>query len=192
MLSKRGFTLLEILLVLVLLSLSAVAVISTLPNTTNDDAKQYAMSLYQRLQLMNEEAILSGKDFGLRVDEKKSRMIFLSMEGKGWQPLESKKMASQIQLPDGLSLQFELGGSAWKNDDRLFEPGSLFDDDRFADESEQKKQLPPQVFILSTGELTPFVLSIYLNKQDVEQGWRVVVKENGEITVLAPGEEGDG
>ncbi|MBT2918570.1 type II secretion system minor pseudopilin GspH [Vibrio anguillarum] len=192
MLSQRGFTLLEILLVLVLLSLSAVAVISTLPSTNNDDAKQYAMSLYQRLQLSNEEAILSGKDFGLRVDEKKSHLVFLSMEDKGWQPLESKKMASQLQLPEGLSLQFELGGSAWKNDDRLFKPGSLFDDDKFADEGEQKKQLPPQVFILSSGELTPFVLSIHLNQQDAEQGWRVVVKENGEITLFAPGDASDG
>ncbi|ASW79831.1 MULTISPECIES: type II secretion system minor pseudopilin GspH [Vibrio] len=192
MLSQRGFTLLEILLVLVLLSLSAVAVISTLPSTNNDDAKQYAMSLYQRLQLSNEEAILSGKDFGLRVDEKKSHLVFLSMEDKGWQPLESKKMASQLQLPEGLSLQFELGGSAWKNDDRLFKPGSLFDDDKFADEGEQKKQLPPQVFILSSGELTPFVLSIHLNQQDAEQGWRVVVKENGEITLFAPGDAIDG
>ncbi|MDF9390203.1 type II secretion system protein GspH [Vibrio sp. 1151_11] len=192
MLSQRGFTLLEILLVLVLLSLSAVAVISTLPSTNNDDAKQYAMSLYQRLQLSNEEAILSGKDFGLRVDEKKSHLVFLSMEDKGWQPLESKKMASQLQLPEGLSLQFELGGSAWKNDDRLFKPGSLFDDDKFADENEQKKQLPPQVFILSSGELTPFILSIHLNQQDTEQGWRVVVKENGEITLFAPGDAIDG
>jgi len=169
-----------------------VAVISTLPSTNNDDAKQYAMSLYQRLQLSNEEAILSGKDFGLRVDEKKSHLVFLSMEDKGWQPLESKKMASQLQLPEGLSLQFELGGSAWKNDDRLFKPGSLFDDDKFADENEQKKQLPPQVFILSSGELTPFVLSIHLNQQDAEQGWRVVVKENGEITLFAPGDAIDG
>lgn len=192
MLSQRGFTLLEILLVLVLLSLSAVAVISTLPSTNKDDAKQYAMSLYQRLQLSNEEAILSGKDFGLRVDEKKSHLVFLSMEDKGWQPLESKKMASQLQLPEGLSLQFELGGNTWKNDDRLFKPGSLFDDDKFADEGEQKKQLPPQVFILSSGELTPFVLSIHLNQQDAEQGWRVVVKENGEITLFAPGDAIDG
>lgn len=192
MLSQRGFTLLEILLVLVLLSLSAVAVISTLPSTNNDGAKQYAMSLYQRLQLSNEEAILSGKDFGLRVDEKKSHLVFLSMEDKGWQPLESKKMASQLQLPEGLSLQFELGGNTWKNDDRLFKPGSLFDDDKFADEGEQKKQLPPQVFILSSGELTPFVLSIHLNQQDAEQGWRVVVKENGEITLFAPGDAIDG
>lgn len=73
---KRGFTLLEILLVLVLLSMSAVAVIATLPSKQNDDAKEVAESLYQRLQLLNEEAILSGLDYGLRVDEKRTNCIF--------------------------------------------------------------------------------------------------------------------
>ena len=67
-----GFTLIEILLVLVLLSLTAVAVIATLPTSQKDLSKQYAQSFFQRLQLLNEEAVLSGKDFGLRVDEVKS------------------------------------------------------------------------------------------------------------------------
>lgn len=191
MTSKRGFTLLEILLVLVLLSLSTVAVIATLPSSGKDEAKQYAMSLYQRLQLVNEEAILSGKDFGLRVDEKTSRLVFLALDDKGWQPLESKKMTTEIQLPEELAMQFELGGDAWKNDDRLFKPGSLFDEEMFAEEKEQEKQRPPQVFILSSGELTPFVLSIYPNTQDAEQGWRVIVKDNGEIKLLEPGASDD-
>ena len=65
----RAFTLIEILLVLVLLSLTAVAVIATIPTNAKDVAKQYAHSFYQRVQLLNEEAILSGLDFGIRVDD---------------------------------------------------------------------------------------------------------------------------
>ena len=61
----------------------------------------------------------------------------------------------------------------------------------FAEEKEQEKQRPPQVFILSSGELTPFVLSIYPNTQDAEQGWRVIVKDNGEIKLLEPGASDD-
>ena len=65
--TAQGFTLLEILLVLVLLSLVAVAVVATLPGNKTDHAKQDATRLYQRLQLLNEEAVLSGRDFGLRI-----------------------------------------------------------------------------------------------------------------------------
>ena len=60
--TQPGFTLIEILLVLVLLSVTAVAVISTIPTNSKDVAKKYAQSFYQRIQLLNEEAILSGLD----------------------------------------------------------------------------------------------------------------------------------
>lgn len=68
MTATRGFTLLEILLVLVLVSVSAVAVIATFPVSVKDEAKISAQSFYQRLLLLNEEAILSGQDFGVRID----------------------------------------------------------------------------------------------------------------------------
>ncbi|MCV6036365.1 prepilin-type N-terminal cleavage/methylation domain-containing protein, partial [Escherichia coli] len=84
----NGFTLIEILLVLVLLSLTAVAVITTLPTSQKDLTKQYAQSFFQRLQLLNEEAVLSGKDFGVRVDDTKKTYTLLSLTAEGWKPLE--------------------------------------------------------------------------------------------------------
>ncbi|GEM75866.1 prepilin-type N-terminal cleavage/methylation domain-containing protein [Vibrio sagamiensis] len=188
---QHGFTLIEILLVLVLLSLTAVAVIATLPSSKNDLSKKYAQSLFQRIQLMNEEAVLAGKDFGLRVDEKKSEYVLLSLDQEGWQPLELKQIPSETKLEDGLSLQLELGGGAWQEDDRLFEPGSLFEEDRFAEEDKKKKQVkPPQVFILSSSEVTPFTLSFYPSDGDIfNDGWRVIGKDTGEILLMGPGEE---
>ena len=56
----NGFTLLEILLVLLLVSLASVAVISTLPNRAEDNAA-YAQALFHRVQLLNEEAMLVGE-----------------------------------------------------------------------------------------------------------------------------------
>lgn len=186
--SKRGFTLLEIMLVLVLLSLSAVAVIATLPARQNDEAKGVAESLYQRLQLLNEEAILSGLDYGLRIDEKPRRMTFLSLGEKGWQPLKKPGFAAQLQAKDGLALQFQPGGDVWQDKDRLFKPGSLFDEEMFAEQDDGKKTRPPQVFILSSGELTPFTLDVFVKQERPEKGWQVRVQDNGEIRLLAPGE----
>ncbi|MFN1584028.1 GspH/FimT family pseudopilin [Vibrio rotiferianus] len=185
-----GFTLIEILLVLVLLSLTAVAVITTLPTSQKDLSKQYAQSFYQRVQLLNEEAVLSGKDFGVRVDDAKSTYALLNLTQDGWRPLELKQIPSSTKLEDGIAIQLELGGGAWDKDDRLFEPGSLFDEDMFADEEEKKKEKPPQVFIFSSAELTPFTLSFYPQDGDAENdGWRVIGKETGEIKLYAPGDE---
>lgn len=187
----NGFTLIEILLVLVLLSLTAVAVISTLPTSQKDLSKQYAQSFFQRLQLLNEEAVLSGKDFGVRVDDAKSTYVLLSLTAEGWQPLELKQIPSKTKLEDDITLLLELGGGAWDNDDRLFKPGSLFDEDMFAEEEDDEKKVkPPQVFIFSSAEVTPFTLSFFPKNGDAfNDGWRVIGKESGQILLLAPGEE---
>ncbi|MGL1105438.1 type II secretion system minor pseudopilin GspH [Vibrio parahaemolyticus] len=185
----NGFTLIEILLVLVLLSLTAVAVITTLPTSQKDLSKQYAQSFFQRLQLLNEEAVLSGKDFGVRVDDTKKTYTLLSLTAEGWKPLEMKQIPSKTKLEDDIALQLDLGGGAWDKDDRLFEPGSLFED-MFADETEEKKVKPPQVFIFSSAEVTPFTLSFFPQKGDeFNDGWRVIGKESGQILLVAPGEE---
>lgn len=185
----NGFTLIEILLVLVLLSLTAVAVITTLPTSQKDLSKQYAQSFFQRLQLLNEEAVLSGKDFGVRVDDTKKTYTLLSLTAEGWKPLEMKQIPSKTKLEDDIALQLDLGGGAWDKDDRLFEPGSLFED-MFADETEEKKVKPPQVFIFSSAEVTPFTLSFFPQKGDTfNDGWRVIGKESGQILLVAPGEE---
>lgn len=184
-----GFTLLEILLVLVVMSLAAVAVISTLPQNAEDGAKQQAQSLYHRLQLLNEEAILSGKDFGLHVDDKASQLRFMTLQAEGWQALQDTKLRAQSELPDNLALQLDLGGDVWNDKQRLFKPGSLFDEQMFADEEADKRLPPPQILIMSSGELTPFSLAIYPQQGDSEQdSWQIIAKENSQIVLLAPGE----
>ncbi|WP_174269815.1 type II secretion system minor pseudopilin GspH [Vibrio orientalis] len=184
-----GFTLLEILLVLVLVSVASVAVISTLPVSAEDGAKQQAQSLYHRVQLLNEEAILSGRDYGLHVDEKKSAYEFFHLTSEGWQRLDGVNIAERTELDDNLALNLVLGGNVWANKERLFEPGSLFDEEMFAEYEQEKRLPPPQVFIMSSGEVTPFSIAIYPQDSDAEKdGWRIVAKENGQILLFAPGE----
>lgn len=184
-----GFTLLEILLVLVLMSLASVAVIATLPVSGEDSAKTQAQALYHRLQLLNEEAMLSGTDFGIHIDEEKSRYQLLRLTQQGWQKLEQPNMTDQVELAADVVLEFELGGSVWKDQQRLFKPGSLFDEEMFAEYKQEQKQPPPQVFIMSSGEVTPFSMTIYPRGRSAEHdAWRILAKENGQILLLPPGE----
>lgn len=186
---QKGFTLIEILLVLVLLSVASVAVISTLPQKSSDEAKQQALALYHRLQLLNEEAILSGKDYGVHFDEKGASYQLLTLDLEGWKKLSDSDLPEEVELPTGITMVLQLGGNAWKDEDRLFNPSSLFDEDMFADVEEKEKVPAPQVFIMSSGEVTPFSIAIYPQNLSVEQNaWHVVAKENGQIIILAPGE----
>lgn len=187
--TQRGFTLIEVLLVVVLIAVCAVAVISTLPSNDKDMAKKPAQLLYQQLRLLNEEAILNGQDFGLRVDDKKSQYTFLTLTEKGWQKLKSDRLPAEVKMASGLSIKFSLGGSVWKSKDRLFESDKLFEESKFRDPDKPKKQAPPNIFILSSGEVTPFSLTLYPAHKSIQQdGWQVLTKANGEILFHRPGD----
>lgn len=60
------------------------------------------------------------------------------------------------------------------------------------DDEKNKKVKPPQVFVFSSAELTPFTLSFFPENGDtLNDGWRIIGKETGEIKLLAPGEEAE-
>ncbi|MGF1721776.1 type II secretion system minor pseudopilin GspH [Vibrio kyushuensis] len=188
---QQGFTLLEILLVLVVISVAVVTTLSVLPNNSEDKAKSQAQSLFQRLQLLNDEAILSGKDFGLRVDETRSRYLWMGIENGEWKTMGFDTIPEKTSLAEeNIAIQMTLGGDIWNDKDRLFNPGSLFDEEMFADIDADEKPLPPQIFIFSSGEITPVSIAIYPQERDAKlDSWQVVVKENGQILLLAPGEQ---
>ncbi|MDV7104150.1 type II secretion system minor pseudopilin GspH [Vibrio sp. TH_r3] len=178
---KAGFTLIEIMLVMVLLSISAVAVIINLPDSKQDITKQQAERFYYRLQLLNEYAILNGRDLGIRVEENKASYSYLQLEEAGWQVLENKTYAQTV-MPDGISLSLKIGSDAWTNNESLFKQQSLFEE-MFSEEEEKQKIASPQLFVLSSGEVTPFQLLISAN-EDRDNGWLVDVKESGLIALV--------
>lgn len=189
---RSGFTLIEIMLVLVLISLASVAVISTLPISAEEGARKQAQALFHRIQLLNEEAILSGRDYGLHINEQRSVYTLMQLSSEGWQALEDELIPANTELSDELSIELQLGGSDWQSDDRLFTPGKLFDDEMFAEFDEQTSLPPPQVFIMSSGEVTPFsVILAPHNSKSEQQAWRVAAEENGLIKLLKPGEVSD-
>ncbi|MCF7355351.1 type II secretion system minor pseudopilin GspH [Vibrio sp. CK2-1] len=187
---QRGFTLLEVLLVVVLMSLSALAVVQTLPQSNDDQAKEEASRFFQRLQLLSDDAILNGQDYGLRFDDKKSIYTYMQLAEEGWQKVEDSKYFTETTLPEDLTFSFELGSEAWGDSDSLFEQEDFYED-RFEDSDAKPK--PPQVYVLSSGDVTPFLLTFTSEpNQKPEQTWRVKVTEAGVIQLLAPGMSSDG
>lgn len=180
-----GFTLIEIMLVLVLLATSAVAVIGTLPERHDDKAKEEAARFYQLVQLLGEDALLNGMDFGIRIE--RHRYQFLELTGQEWQPIKESRYFSEVEVGDDVTLEVELGGYAWQDKDRLFKPGTLFDEDLFAEQTDKKKVKPPQLIVMASGEYTPFSLAFEIDGEN--EFWQVRADELGELYLLAPGEE---
>ena len=191
---EGGFTLIEIMLVLVLLSVSSMAVIMSLPESRDDHLEEQASRFYQLVQLLNEDALLNGMDYGIYFNQERQEYRFMILTSDGWQPLEKSRFFTEVKIEKDIEFEMELGGSAWADDDRLFEPGSLFDEDMFADVEKDKKPKPPQVMVLSSGEVTPFLFRLFPAKVSGNldnQTWLIKADESGVITLDKPGEEDD-
>ncbi|CAG21748.1 type II secretion system minor pseudopilin GspH [Photobacterium profundum] len=182
-----GFTLIEMMLVLVLLATSAVAVIISLPESKDDKVKDEAARFYQLVQLLGEDALLNGVDYGIRIEL--HRYQFLELTRNDWQPIKESKFFTEVDVGEDINLRVEIGGYSWQDKDRLFKPGSLFDEDMFAEQTDKNKIKPPQVVVMASGEYTPFTLDFEVDGQN--QFWHVQADELGQLFLLHPGEELD-
>ncbi|WP_252830405.1 type II secretion system minor pseudopilin GspH [Yersinia aldovae] len=115
--TKRGFTLLEIMLVLVLLGGMAKLVLATLPSSSeiNQESEQLAVAL----QWAAQQAEQDGKVYGLSISHDKWQLMTLNNQphSKGesylwphhyWHPLDDGKLKQQHPLPGGLTLELTL------------------------------------------------------------------------------------
>ncbi|MDD1783584.1 type II secretion system minor pseudopilin GspH [Enterovibrio sp. ZSDZ35] len=149
-----GFTLLEIMLVLLVLGLSAAFVVPNLPQNKSDEVKEEADRFYQLVQLWTEQALISGQTFGLRVDDDKYQLFKLTPED--WVEVDAQRTKTNVTMPEGIGLDLEVTGFV-DEEDRLFDRESLFDDEMFAEEEDKPK--PPQVVLMGNGEIIPFSLT---------------------------------
>ncbi|WP_429740698.1 type II secretion system minor pseudopilin GspH [Enterovibrio makurazakiensis] len=178
-----GFTLLEILLVMLLLAISAVIVVPNLPQNQSDEAKGEAQRFYQLVQLWTEQALLSGQTFGLRVNDNSYQLVRLTRED--WVPVEKGRTVTEATMPEGIELDLQVTGFV-AEEDRLFERTELFDDEMFAEEEEKPK--PPQVVLMGNGEIIPFSLTFLADEKRL---WQVEGNDVAtfKITALNEGRE---
>ncbi|HEX5055549.1 MAG TPA: type II secretion system minor pseudopilin GspH [Gammaproteobacteria bacterium] len=134
----RGFTLFEILVALVIIGLIVGVATLAIHNPAPDKLREEARRLEALISLAQEEAILQSRDFGLSFWQQGYSFNEYS-EGK-WIKVEKDSTFRTHQLPEGMRLQLTLEGI-----DVVMKP------------IEPEK---PQVFVLSSGEMSPFKLRL--------------------------------
>ncbi|WP_026957579.1 type II secretion system minor pseudopilin GspH [Aliagarivorans taiwanensis] len=183
---QQGFTLLEIILVCVMMAVAvSVAVMNISTSNDSKDMEIQVKRLAALLQFAQEQALMTGRDYGLISDEISYQ--FLELEGDNWQPA-TDEMFRRRELQEPYTLELSLGD--WQQDSDgyvsqslgLFEGGLLEQDFITADD---EKKIQPQVMILSSGEVTPFSLTV--EHEDLDLIWSVRSDDLGQIEVY-PGE----
>jgi general secretion pathway protein H len=163
-----GFTLLEVMLVLLIMGLATGAVVLSYSGENGPDLlKKQTQRLQVVFNMASDFAVLNQRQLGLRVENAKNSYYFMYQdEEQEWQKLELDNTFAEHQLPDLFSLELFLTGLPWETENSLFSSG-IFDEELSVSNDgveigneEEKKLDPPQIFIFSSGEITPFSITL--------------------------------
>ena len=146
---SRGFTLVEILVVVVIMAVViSLAVLSIGVTGRDSQLDEESRRIEGLVNLLHERAVLEGRDFGLRIEPTAYEFVVYEPLRDRWLTLTDEHEFRHRDLPAGVSFQLELDSTqvVLKPIDR-----NLAGDD---------PPPAPQVAIAASGEGTPFRLTL--------------------------------
>ncbi len=163
----KGFTLIEVMVVVVLIGIIASLVQFNFAGKRPEDVlQQESLRFAAIFEVAAEYGMLNNIELGLIV--KKDSYQFLGYDGTKWAEIPEQDWQANVTLPEEIELVLEL-------DDLPIEEPMLFDADTFKEKDEddftllsknaQAKKIIPQVYILSGGDLSPFSVTFRLTEE---------------------------
>ena len=161
---SHGFTLLELLVVVVIVAiLFTYTTLAIRGDSPEDIIKKEAQRMERLVQLALEESILRGEEYGIEIFLDGYR--FLQFTENQWQPLSGDKILRERELPQDMELEMQLEETEI-NLGLIFDPMSdkkVDLDDAEPDKESEEKKIKPQIYLLSSGEITPeFNIRFYI------------------------------
>ena len=158
---QSGFTLLEVMVVLVLIGIiTGFAVLSMRGSDERERLAVEARRLTALMELSHQEAMLRSESRGVRFTQTGYAFLTRTQDGD-WGPVDDSSLLKQYELPPGFSLQLTVEGRSVD----LSKPSPL-----------------PQVLLLSSGETTEF--SVTFNAEYV-RGYRVSGDLTGSLSLTS-------
>ena len=148
--AARGFTLIELLVVLVILGTLVSLALLSVGNGGGRVLRDEGERLATVMALLLEEATLDNREYGLQLRSDGYRVLVYDDLNNRWQ--RHPNMAD-YRLPERLQLSLELDGAPLQ---LAAVHGAADDEARPA----AKGEAPPQLLLLSSGELSPFRLQL--------------------------------
>lgn len=136
---EQGFTLIEIMVVIVIAAIMMGAVTLSFPRSGDKLLIEQADRFSALLSLSQDEAILQSKDLAIVIGEQD--YTFYRREDSSWQPYSEKPFTTRT-LAGGIESELLLDGISIK--------------------LKKTKKPKPQILVLSSGEVTPFTYILSL------------------------------
>jgi general secretion pathway protein H len=147
-LRNRGFTLVEILVVVVIMAIMVSLAVLSMGTTGRDSQLDEETRRIEGLvDILHERALLEGRDFGLRIEPTAYEFAVYDPNRDRWLSMNDETEFRRRTLPKGVTFQLELDSIAVV----LKAPDTTVSD---------AARPPPQVAIAASGEGTPFRLTL--------------------------------
>lgn len=167
----RGFTLLELLVVLVIIGVMAGMVGLSMGVLGGDhQAEEQARRFWAVLQQAREDAELQGMDLAVYVAEDAYEYLFYDERRREWQSVFGDDLYRPRALPEGMRFRLRLEAR-----EAVLGPIPQRGD------SVESQRWPPQILVLSSGEIMPFELEMERDSQPAL--WRVQSLPDGDLRV---------
>ena len=145
--AARGFTLVEILVVLVIIAIVISFAVLNIGVTGRDGALDEESRRIEGLMgLLQERAVLEGRDFGLLVEPAAYQFVVYRARRQRWENFDEEREFRRRELPAGLAFELQLDSRKV-----IIKP-------RDPKVKSDAATVGPQIIIAASGEGTPFKL----------------------------------
>jgi len=178
-----GFTLIEALVAMTVLAVFLGYALLSLNLGARDTELETEVSRFVAImEVARDETLLQGREFGIEFLQQGYRFVELDPFTRQWLPIAGDDFLGARDLPERVEFELYLEGQQIELDYVATALEAIDDDDEDADEQERLREFRPHVFVMSSGDLTPFELVAI----DIETGDRRILEANllGEITIV--------
>jgi len=177
----KGFTLIEILVVIVIISISVgLVVVNFTTGGVEKTAEEEAIRLQQLLRVAHQQSVIRAEEYGVRFYKTGYRFMKYDEQSKLWADMPNDRLLRSRLLAEPLEIDLyieQLSVDIPESTDDDPEPP---EDTGLTDENAKPRApalnavdsniIKPQIFLLSSAELTPaFELHIRVPGSDVEE-----------------------